>query len=101
MTEIFDENSNINRADQGARECGICHVSTNRLGPYKGNESNDSTGIEVCEVCNGLYDLGKALIDDKEVSLLFFQKKRKGRTEQCRFPRVPVYAGLQQLLQMI
>ena len=65
LTELFDENSNVNRVDQGARECGICHISTDQLSSYKGNRPNAGTDIQACEVCNGLYDLGKALIDDK------------------------------------
>lgn len=101
LTELFDENSNVNRVDQGARECGICHISTDQLSSYKGNRPNAGTDIQACEVCNGLYDLGKALIDDKRSVFAVLSEKRKGRPEQYRFPRVPVYAGLQQLLRMI
>ena len=78
LTELFDENSNVNRADQGARECGICHISTDRLSSYKGNRPNAGTDIQACEVCNGLYDLGKALIDDKRSVFAVLSEKAEG-----------------------
>lgn len=78
LTELFDENSNVNRADQGARECGICHISTDRLSSYKGNRPNAGTDIQACEVCNGLYDLGKALIDDKKSVFAVLSEKAEG-----------------------
>ena len=78
LTELFDENSNVNRADQGARECGICHISTDQLSSYKGNRPNAGTDIQACEVCNGLYDLGKALIDDKRSVFAVLSEKAEG-----------------------
>ena len=81
LTELFDENSNVNRVDQGARECGICHISTDQLSSYKGNRPNAGTDIQACEVCNGLYDLGKALIDDKKKCLCCSFRK-SGRVGQ-------------------
>lgn len=75
LMELFNENSNVNRADQGARECDICHVSTDRLSSYSGNESNDSIDIQACEVCNGLYHLGATLIDDKRSVFAVLSKK--------------------------
>ena len=78
LTELFDENSNVNRVDQGARECGICHISTDQLSSYKGNRPNAGTDIQACEVCNGLYDLGKALIDDKRSVFAVLSEKAEG-----------------------
>lgn len=75
LTELFDENSNVNRADQGARECGICHISTDQLSSYKGNRPNAGTDIQACEVCNGLYHLGATLIDDKRSVFAVLSKK--------------------------
>lgn len=78
LTELFDENSNVNRVGQGTRECGICHISTDRLSSYKGNRPNAGTDIQACEVCNGLYDLGKALIDDKRSVFAVLSEKAEG-----------------------
>lgn len=78
LTELFDENSNVNRVGQGTRECGICHISTDRLSSYKGNRPNAGTNIQACEVCNGLYDLGKALIDDKRSVFAVLSEKAEG-----------------------
>ena len=78
LTELFDENSNVNRVDQVARECGICHISTDQLSSYKGNRPNAGTDIQACEVCNGLYDLGKALIDDKRSVFAVLSEKAEG-----------------------
>lgn len=101
LTELFDENSNVNRADQGARECGICHISTDQLSSYKGNRPNAGTDIQACEVCNGLYHLGATLIDDKRSVFAVLSKKRKTWMVQYRFPHFLIHAGLQQLLKMI
>ena len=51
---------------------------TDQLSSYKGNRPNAGTDIQACEVCNGLYDLGKALIDDKRSVFAVLSEKAEG-----------------------
>jgi len=74
LTELFDEKSDINETRQGARECAICHASTEDLHPYHEKDPE----VQVCEVCHGLYALGKALIDDKKSIFTVLSQKIEG-----------------------
>ena len=64
---LTDENSELNVIHPGMRECSLCHhtVYEDELSPYKA-PSGDEGAIEVCDACNGMYTLGKDLIDEKK-----------------------------------
>lgn len=62
LSELFDEHSAFNEVSKGNRECAICHSSERHLSSYAANHSEDD--VEVCDTCNGLYLLGKSLIDE-------------------------------------
>lgn len=57
--QLFDETSEINRTLPGGRECHECHRSCEALHPMK-----EGSEMEVCDTCRGLYQFGKALLDD-------------------------------------
>lgn len=55
---LFSPKSAGNRAKEGARECVVCHRPAEDLRPY--GEEGDG---EACEVCRGLFALGKAALE--------------------------------------
>lgn len=55
---LFSPKSAGNRAQEGARECAVCHRPAADLRPY--GEAGDG---EACEVCRGLFALGKAALE--------------------------------------
>ncbi len=64
---LSDENSELNAIHPGMRECALCHrtVYEDELSPYKA-PAGDEGAIEVCDACNGMYTLGRDLIDQKK-----------------------------------
>ena len=66
LAELFEPDSSINLARKDSRECGLCHRSVNSLKPFIAQANYGETdSVEVCEVCNGLYQLGKDILDYK------------------------------------
>ncbi len=64
---LTDENSAINTVSPGMRECALCHRMTeeSELSPYAAKQKDDEEIIEVCPTCQGMYALGRDLIDKK------------------------------------
>ncbi len=63
---LTDENSELNTVHPGMRECALCHrtVEEETLSAYKA-PSGEEEAIDVCPACNGMYTLGRDLIDKK------------------------------------
>lgn len=63
LADMFDETSRMNRLEPGMRECAFCHHSypEEELHSYTLDES-----VQVCPVCEALYQFGKYIIDRKE-----------------------------------
>ncbi len=64
---LTDENSTLNTITPGLRECALCHRMTEEreLTLYAAKQKDDEETIEVCPACQGMYALGKDLIDKK------------------------------------
>lgn len=64
---LSDENSEINNIRLGMRECALCHrtVEENTLSSYMAPSGENVEPIAVCPACNGMYVLGRDLIDEK------------------------------------
>ena len=64
---LTDENSELNTIHSGMRECALCHrtVEESQFAPYKALRGDTEEGIEVCPACNGMYALGRDLIDKR------------------------------------
>lgn len=64
---LTDENSEINTVSPGMRECALCHRMTeeSELVSYAAKRKEDEETIDVCPFCQGMYILGKELIDKK------------------------------------
>ncbi len=64
---LSDENSEINNILSGMRECALCHRSVEEdvLSPYLAQRGEAEEPIDVCPACNGMYVLGRDLIDKK------------------------------------
>lgn len=77
---LADENSEINDIRSGMRECALCHctVEESALSPYKAPVGENEEPISVCPACNGMYALGKDLIDDKKSYFAILNKEVKG-----------------------
>ena len=66
LAELFNPNNPINIARKDSRECGLCHRSVSSLKPYIAQINyGETNSIEVCDVCNGLYQLGKDILEHK------------------------------------
>ncbi len=65
---LTDENSKLNTITPGMRECALCHRMTeeSKLTLYAAKQKDDEETIEVCPACQGMYLLGRDLIDDKK-----------------------------------
>ncbi len=63
---LTDENSELNAIHSGMRECALCHhtVEEKTLSAYKA-PAGEEAAIDVCPACNGMYTLGRDLIDKK------------------------------------
>lgn len=69
---MTDPTSAFNHMENGMRECGLCHRSMDegKLSAYKvpqNDDEDDAEVMQVCPQCNGMYLLGKSMIDDKPV----------------------------------
>lgn len=62
LRDLFIPGSRYTQLEDGERECGICHTSTAKLQPY-GDMDNPAETTEACEICNGLFLLGKEALD--------------------------------------
>lgn len=66
VADMIDEDSALNAIEPGMRECALCHRSldASQLEDYvvPGQEEEK---IQVCPACNGMYRLGKDIIDAK------------------------------------
>ena len=68
IADMIDEDSALNTIEPGMRECALCHRSldASKLEDYAIPGKEDEK-IQVCPACNGMYLLGKDIIDDKPV----------------------------------
>lgn len=68
IADMSDEDSALNTIEPGMRECALCHRSldASKLEDYAAPGKEDEK-IQVCPACNGMYLLGKDIIDDKPV----------------------------------
>lgn len=69
---MTDPTSPLNHMENGMRECGLCHrsVKESKLRAYEAQREGDAVDIEsmqVCPQCNGMYRLGKSIIDEKPI----------------------------------
>lgn len=67
LSELFDVESPLNLIREGSKECGLCLRSANNLKPYLAQvKYGEDDSLEVCDICNGLYQLGKDILDDQK-----------------------------------
>lgn len=68
IAQMIDEDSALNTIEPGMRECALCHRSldASKLEDYAAPRKEEEK-IQVCPACNGMYLLGKDIIDDKPV----------------------------------
>ena len=76
---MTDPTSALNHMENGMRECGICHrsVKESELRAYEAQKEDDAVDIEnmqVCPQCNGMYLLGKSIIDDHPILAVLNQR---------------------------
>ena len=66
---LTDETSELNHIEGGMRECALCHrsVKESELSPYQAPSENGDEVMQVCSQCNGMYILGRDIIDHKPV----------------------------------
>lgn len=69
VADMIDEDSALNTIEPGMRECALCHRSldASQLMDYAVPGKEEDEKIQVCPVCNGMYLLGKDIIDAKPV----------------------------------
>lgn len=62
MTSV---DSPLNVMESGMRECGLCHHSLKEslLSNYMAERGDNEEKLQVCPQCNGMYYLGKMMID--------------------------------------
>ena len=73
---MFVNQSIINRlSGKESRECGLCHRSVSSLKPYAADSFGEADSLEVCDICNGLYLLGKDILDRPAAELLGLEVK--------------------------
>lgn len=58
LTDLFEHSSPHNKNINGERECGICHISSRKLGSYSARDSE----LMVCASCNNMYELGSKVL---------------------------------------
>lgn len=65
VRQMTDENSALNRMETGMKECGLCHHSlkSSLLSDYMAESREEDVKLQVCPQCNGMYYLGKMMID--------------------------------------
>ncbi len=95
LADLFNENSTINQVNPGERECPLCHNSREELSPYSASaydEIDDNySEFEVCDICNGLYDLGKSILDDRKT---IFGVVKEKPDEDTAVPLPSLYENL-------
>ena len=59
------EDSPLNDMERGMKECGLCHHSLKEslLSDYMAERGDNEEKLQVCPQCNGMYYLGKMMID--------------------------------------
>lgn len=71
VAELTNPDSSLNHIENGMRECGLCYRSVKEaeLSAYKAqrNGDDDEEKMQVCPQCNGMYELGKSIIDEKPI----------------------------------
>lgn len=75
IKQMIAENSPLNFMEPGMRECGLCHHSLKEslLSNYMAERGEEGEKLKVCPQCNGMYYLGKMMIDrNPEKEATFF-----------------------------
>lgn len=68
LSQLFSEDSAYNRPASGHRECSLCHRSVDKLEPYEAwRDGDEGEPPQVCDICSGLYHLGKDLIQQNSL----------------------------------
>lgn len=68
LEQLFSEDSAYNRPAAGHRECALCRRSVDDLSSYEAwRTGEEGEAPQVCPVCNGLYHLGKDLIQENSL----------------------------------
>ena len=68
LAALFNPASSLNAAGKDSRECGLCHRSADALQAYLAQQAaDDGDTLDVCEICNGLYQLGKNILNHKSL----------------------------------
>lgn len=62
---MTSEDSPLNIMESGMKECGLCHHSLKEslLSDYMAERGDNEEKLQVCPQCNGMYYLGKMMID--------------------------------------
>ncbi len=78
---LTDENSELNHMEAGMRECALCHrsVKETELSDYLAPRAteDDQESMQVCPQCNGMYILGKEIIDRKSLFAIITEPQEK------------------------
>ncbi len=90
---LTDEHSELNQMEAGLRECGLCHrsVKESELSDYLAikDTDEDQEPMQVCPQCNGMYALGKDIIERK--SLFAILSEPVGNSISLPAPFGPCY----------
>ena len=86
LRNLFNPNSAYNTVLHGERECSICHTSTTQLISY-----GESTDTEACPLCDGLYRLGKQIVDNRETVFVLAHPLDSAAGESI--PHIEVYVN--------
>jgi len=86
LAALFDPASSLNAVGSDSRECGLCHRSADGLKPYRAQENyGEEDSLEVCEICNGLYQLGKNILNHKTLFAIV-NGEEKNRNDGIEVP---------------
>lgn len=79
IAQMIDEDSALNTIEPGMRECALCHRSldASQLKDYAVPGKEDEK-IQVCPACNGMYLLGKDIIDAKSADFAILHAPIEG-----------------------
>lgn len=65
LNNMFNPVSEVNKTQDGTRECGICHTSSAVLQNFHG-KSDEDNDTKACALCNQLYDFGREIIAENK-----------------------------------
>ena len=96
---LTDETSHLNHMESGMRECALCHrsVRESELSPYIAPAETGEEVMQVCPQCNGMYMLGKDIIDTKPLFAVLTQQEENALLLPSPFTPCYLKAGSKEM----